>query len=81
MKAIQIKYLPTTEYLGNRLKAFTDAGSITVGRDYEYEAREQAIRLAFHYCHEYNWPCGQVAFSQLPNGDYVMIIQVEDGLK
>lgn len=81
MKAIQIKYLPATNTLGARLKAFTHAGAITVGRDYEFDDRTQAIRLGLHYCHKYRWPAGQVGFATLPNGDYVMTLNVEDGLK
>ena len=53
-----------------RLKAFTDAGSITEARDYGLEPGEQARVLAQTYADKYHW--SQVTgFGSLPNGDYV----------
>jgi len=70
MKAIQIKYLGATNTKGVRLKAFTEAGSITESREYGNEPSDQARALADRYCAKYDW--GKVSgFGSLPNGDYV----------
>jgi len=75
MKAIQIRYLCPTNTKGARLKAFTDAGTITVSREYGNEPADQARELAQSYADKYNWGkvCG---FGTIPNGDYVATIGV-----
>jgi|TARA_R100000084_G_scaffold90225_1_gene44231 hypothetical protein len=76
MKAIQIRYLPPTNTLGSRYKAFTKAGSLTIGYDYGVDDETQAKRLAYAYCSKYDWrmPLDNVGFGTLPNGDYVFTI-------
>jgi len=76
MKAIQIRYLPATNTLGARYKAFTDAGSLTIGRNYGVDGETQAKQLAYAYCRKHNWhgPLNNVGFGTLPNGDYVFTI-------
>ena len=71
MKAIQIKYLGATNTKGARLKAWTEAGSLTVSRDFALSPYEQANALAAEYLAEHNWPCDVAGFGTLPNGDYV----------
>ena len=73
MQAIQIRYLGATTYRGVRLKAFSEAGSITEGRDYESEcAADQAERLANRFATEMYAASVVVGFGQLPNnGDWV----------
>lgn len=70
MKSIQIKYLSETNTQGARLKAWTEAGSMTVGRDYDLEDAMQAVHLAIAYCRKHEWP-QPTGFGTLPNGDYV----------
>lgn len=70
MKAIQIKYVGATNTKGSRLKAWTDAGSVTEGLDYSVNLWTQARNIADRYATERQWP--QVSgFGVLPNGDYV----------
>jgi len=73
MKAIQIKYLAATDTKGTRLKAFTDAGSITESRDYALNDDDQARKLAARYALE-KFNCETLGFGTLPNGDYVATI-------
>ena len=71
MKAIQIKYLGATNTKGARLKAWTEAGFLTVSRDYGLDADEQALQLAEQYIKEIGWGSSVGGFGTLPNGDYV----------
>lgn len=74
MKAIQIKYLPATNTKGARLKAFTDAGSITESRQYDLNADEQALELAHKYIKKQDWAGSVTGFGTLPNGDNVVTL-------
>jgi len=71
MKAIQIKYLPATNTLGARLKAFTEAGAITESVNYSANLNNQAFALAERYVEAKGWNVISAGFGQLPNGDYV----------
>jgi len=71
MKAIQIKYLGATNTKGVRLKAWTEAGTLTVPRDYGLNTDEQALQLAEQYIKERDWRSIVSGFGTLPNGDYV----------
>ena len=69
-KAIEIKYLCPTNTQGPRLKATTEAGSITVGRDYELDTDVQARQLARQYI-QTHWPHSILhGFGTLPSGNY-----------
>jgi hypothetical protein len=74
MKAIQIKYLGPTNTRGSRLKAFTDAGSMTEAVDYTYSIKQQAETLAARYVKKQQWQSKITGFGCLPNGDYVATI-------
>jgi hypothetical protein len=71
MKAIQIKYLGATDTKCARLKAWTDAGTLTVPRDYGLNTDEQALQLAEQYIKKQDWGSSVGGFGTLPNGDYV----------
>lgn len=73
MKAIQVRYLSATNTRGARYKAFTDAGSMTVGFDYALDHEDNALVLARAYCKKYGWsePTG---IGSIPNGDYVVTL-------
>lgn len=71
MKAIQIKYLSKTDHKDARLKAWTDAGTLTVPRDYGLDTDEQALQLAEQYIKDRDWGSSVGGFGTLPNGDYV----------
>ena len=75
MKAIQIKYLSATNTKGVRLKAFTESGTITEGRDYSIKDDVQARRLADKYNRDVFRSTSELTgFGTLPNGDYVATI-------
>jgi len=74
MKAIQIKYLGATDTKGARLKAWTDAGTLTVPRDYGLNSDEQALKLAEQYIKKQDWGSSVGGFGTLPNGDYVVTL-------
>ena len=74
MKAIQIKYLSATDTKGSRLKAWTDAGSITEPLDYALNLDAHALQLAERYIKEQDWGVDVTGFGSLPNGDYVATI-------
>lgn len=74
MKAIQVRYLETTNTKGTRLKAFTDAGSIIEPRAYDLNFDEQALRLAKRYIKEKGWQSKITGQGGLPNGDEVFTI-------
>lgn len=77
MKAIQIKYLSATDTKGARLKAWTEAGALTVSREYSLNADEQALQLAEQYIQVQDWGCSVGGFGSLPNGDYVATLTKE----
>lgn len=70
-KAIQVKYLPTTEHKGTRYKAFAEGGhSVTLGRDYGLDGSKDARRVAQALVDKMKWPA-ITGSGVLPNGDYV----------
>tara|TARA_R110000787_G_scaffold284410_1_gene398069 strand:- start:170 stop:403 length:234 start_codon:yes stop_codon:yes gene_type:complete len=74
MKAIQIRYYGPTSTKGSRFRAWTEAGSMTVGYDYDFEFEGNALELAKAYCAKHNWsaPAG---IGSLPNGDFVVTLE------
>ncbi|MCF6216821.1 MAG: hypothetical protein L3J58_11710 [Emcibacter sp.] len=76
MKAIQVRYLGATNSRGGRLKAFSDAGSLTEPRDYEVNIDEQSKRLVLRYLIEKTWGGNCIISGQgtLPNGDEVFTL-------
>lgn len=75
MKAIQIKYLPPTDHKGGRLKAFTEAGSLTQPRNPALNLYQQAKALAEAYIAKKRWDVSISGFGLLPNGDYVATLE------
>lgn len=71
MKAIQIKFLNTTNHKPARLKAWTEAGQLIVSRDYDLEYADQVRFLASQYIVKQGWRAGIGGIGVLPNGDYV----------
>jgi hypothetical protein len=68
MQAITTKYLSATEHRGERVKASTQAGSITVGWDYALSA-EQNHRAAAAALLERNEWSGTWQGGALPQGN------------
>lgn len=75
MKAIQIKYLSATNNKGSRWKAWTEAGSMTVGYNYALDPKENALALATAYCEKYDWSMPK-GIGSIPNGDYVVTLEM-----
>lgn len=77
MKAIQIRFLPATNFKGARMKAFIDGGySKTIPFQYELSDDELRARLvAEALMDEMEWHDIKIAgMGQLPNGDYVAVL-------
>lgn len=53
MQAITVKYLPATNYKGSRLKAFCEAGSLTV--DYDHGAANPYFDVAKALARKLKW--------------------------
>lgn len=72
MKAIQIRYLPATNFLGTRLKVWAEGVKPMIfSRDYSYEYDTQARVVAQEFMAKNGWGENYYGFGQLPNGDYV----------
>ncbi len=76
MKAIQVRYLGPTNTKGARLKAWTDAGSITESRDYELGADQQAKRLIKRYIAD-KWPHMLEAESSRSASRYLEMVEID----
>ena len=54
-KAIETKYLPATNTRGSRIKAFCEAGSVTIGYPHEYSGAECHWQAAKKLIERLNW--------------------------
>lgn len=72
MQAIQTRYLCPTNSRGARIKAWAQAGSITI--DYPHELSGQACHRAAAeaLALKFKWD-GQLLGGQLENGDYAFV--------
>jgi hypothetical protein len=78
MKAIQIKYLPATNFKGARMKAWIEGGhSITLPFQYEISSDEVRAKLmATELKVLMNWCKVEISgIGQLPNGDWVATLK------
>lgn len=72
MKAIQIRYLPATNFKGTRLKVWAEGVKPMIfSRDYSYEHDTNARVVAQEFMAKCGWGENYNGFGQLPNGDYV----------
>lgn len=70
MKAIQVKYLPYTEKLPSRYKAWAEGGnSITVSSNSVPDGIEPWEYAAKQLCKQMSWS-DNIVGGGLPNGDY-----------
>lgn len=75
MQAIQCKTLPATNTKPTRIKAWCQAGSKTVARDYELSMTDAKQKLIEEFAEELDWLNGyELKFGQLPNGDTVGVL-------
>lgn len=78
MKAIQIRFLPATNFKGARMKAWIDAGNnITLPFQYEISSYELRAELtAQELMLKMKWDNVLISgIGQLPNGDYVATLK------
>ena len=76
MKAIQVRYLPTTNTKGTRWKAFAEGGaSVTIARDYGLDGAADARRAADALRGKMQWRAVIRGEGVLPNGDYVFTLE------
>lgn len=81
-QAIQVKYLPCTNFRGTRVKATAAAGSVTLGYDpalYSGQNAEAAM-LALVKKLEWDKYPGTWQGGVLPSGDYVFV-RLPEGAK
>jgi len=74
MKAIQVKYLPPTEFKPSRIKAWVEGGeSVTQSRSYELCDYGNACECAYSLILKLGWRV-KMKGGALPNGDMAFII-------
>ena len=74
MKAIQVKYLPATNFKPSRIKAWIEGGeSITQSRNYDLSDYDNACECAYSLALRLNWNV-KMRGGSLPNGDTAFII-------
>lgn len=76
MKAIQVRYLPPTDFKGTRMKAFVEGGeSVTVPFQYEISSDEaRAHDVAIELINRLGWNVKITGSGMIANGDYVFTI-------
>ena len=79
-QAIEVKFLPITTYKGARYKAFAQAGSVTITKEYGLTDIKEATRAAFKLAYKLGWN-GEWVAGQLKNGNYVFVLRsnLKDG--
>jgi hypothetical protein len=77
MRAIQIRFLPATNFQGARMKAFIEGNSITLPFQYEISDEEsRAHQMALELITKLNWTNIEInGIGQLPNGDYAATLK------
>lgn len=77
MKAIQVRYLPATNFKGTRMKAFVEGGhSVTVPYQYEISSDEaRAHDVAIELINRLGWNVEITGAGMIANGDYVFTIK------
>ncbi len=70
--AIQTKFLGPTNHRGARIKAVSDAGSLTLSWDYELGVQENHHTAAFALAERMGWPTDLIG-GTLPGSGYVFV--------
>lgn len=76
MKAIQIKYLPPTNFKAARMKAWTEGGNnVTVPFQHEISCdNARAEDVAQELIYRMGWNVMIAGIGTLPNGDWVAVL-------
>ena len=80
MKAIQVKFLPATNFKGARMKAWvSSANQVTVPFQYEISDDEtRAQDVAQELIYRLNWVNVEISgIGQLPNGNYAVTLKTK----
>lgn len=81
MKAIQIRFLPATDFKGARMKAWAEGGnSIIVPFQYEISSNEYRAHLtATELLIKLKWDNVEISgIGMLPNGDYAATLKSKE---
>lgn len=73
MQAIQTKFLPCTDARGSRVKAWVEAGSVTIGWDHALNVEENHKAAAERLRQKLGWDTpnyGNIIGGSLPSGGY-----------
>jgi hypothetical protein len=65
-QAIETRYMGPTNYLGSRIKAKADAGSMVYDWDYGLNTQENHLKAAKALQEEFNWS-GELSGGSLPS--------------
>lgn len=76
LQAITTKYISATDHRGERIKATANAGSITLGWDYQMSNEENHAFAAWKLCEKYGWE-SQLISGALPNDAGFVFIQMD----
>lgn len=72
MQAIQTRYFGPSNVRGSRIKAWADAGSITIPYPHELSGQACHRKAAQALADKFGWK-GAYLGGQLPNGDYAFV--------
>lgn len=74
-QAIQVKYLPCTNFRGTRVKATAAAGSVTLGYDHALNIGQNAEAAMLALVKKFGWDEHPATWQAgvLPSGDYVFV--------
>ena len=72
MQAIQCRYIGPTDKRGARIKAWADAGSVTISYPHELSGQAVYRKAAQALADKFKWPHAYLG-AQLTNGDYVFV--------
>jgi len=77
LAAIEVKCLSATNTKGTRLKAISQAGTLTVGRDYSLDWNDNAWEAARALIEKLEWN-GNWRMGHLVNGNVVFVREVTE---
>ena len=76
MQAIQTKFIPRTDFRESRVKAWVEAGSVTLGWDHALNVEENHAKAAKALRENMGWVgkgYGEIVGGCLPSGGYAFV--------
>jgi hypothetical protein len=80
MQAIQTRYFGPSNVKGSRIKAWAEAGSVTIPYPHELSGQACHRKAAQALVEKFNWPVhfyGELLGGQLADGSYVFVFNSE----